>query len=115
MVSSSSDPKTRRGTKDRANLAEEDLVGVGAVDVRGVEEGDAAVEGVGDDSDAGVEEAERAREPEAVLGTGESSSPRGGIEREEGENGGEEAVREASDLVRVVAGGGGGSWNGERR
>ncbi|KAF0888850.1 hypothetical protein E2562_019361 [Oryza meyeriana var. granulata] len=72
MVSSSSDPKTRRGTKDRADLAEEDLVGVGAVDVRGVEEGDAAVEGVGDDNDVGVEEAERGEEPEAAPAVGES-------------------------------------------
>lgn len=42
----------RKGTRN--NLAEEDLVGVGPVDVGGVEEGDAAAESVRDDGDAGV-------------------------------------------------------------
>lgn len=52
----------------RPDLAEEDLVGEGAVDVGGVEEGDATAEGVRDDGGAGVvveRRVVRAREPHA--------------------------------------------------
>lgn len=74
----------------------------------GEDAGDGGGEILGAGGEIGVVEAERRGWPEAAPATGKSGGARGGVEGEEGEDGGEEAFREASDLVRVLAGGGGG-------